>query len=97
MEAKFTKFDTNSQWVEGNIGEYNFEAKLFDEGSQYGIDNGRVSKLSIWSEKIRQEKNNFFSDCIVNYDRGWDIEPKNQYIEHFNAVMELLENAPKRF
>lgn len=39
--------------------------KAYDEGSNYGINGGRISKLSI---KIDGE-------WVVNYDRGWDIEP----------------------
>ncbi|MDD6963714.1 MAG: hypothetical protein PUJ52_01440 [Firmicutes bacterium] len=39
--------------------------KAYDEGSDYGINGGRISKLSI---KIDGE-------WVVNYDRGWDIEP----------------------
>ena len=38
--------------------------KAYDEGSDYGINGGRISKLSI---KIDGE-------WVVNYDRGWDIE-----------------------
>ena len=39
--------------------------KAYDEGSEYGINGGRISKLTI---TIDGEK-------VVNYDRGWDIEP----------------------
>jgi hypothetical protein len=95
MKAEFIKFNKGENWVSGTIDKYQFEAKIFDEGSTYGINNSRVSKLSIYDEKVRQEKSNFFAACIVNYDRGWDIKPKKKHMEYFNAVMELLENAPK--
>ena len=88
MKAEFTDFNTNSNWVEGVCGEYRFQAKLFDEGSEFGIDEGRVSKLAI------QDAN---GDWVVNYDRGWDIEPIEQYKDCYTAIMELLENSPKRF
>ena len=39
--------------------------KAYDEGGDYGINGGRISKLSI---KIDGQ-------WVVNYDRGWDIEP----------------------
>lgn len=97
MKAEFTSFSKDSNWVDGVVGEYKFQAKLFDEGSEYGINGGRVSKLSIRKKRTMQEKSDFLSDCIVNYDRGWDIEPKEEYTECYNAVMELLENSPKRF
>lgn len=95
--AYFTKFERGTNWCSGKIGKYNFEAKLFDEGSTFGIKNGRVSKLAIWDEEIRQKEQNFFKSCIVNYDRGWDIKPNKEFMPCFDAVMTLLENAPKRF
>lgn len=95
--AYFTKFEIGTNWCDGKIGKYNFQAKLFDEGSTFGIKNGRVSKLAIWDEEIRQKEQNLFKGCIVNYDRGWDIRPKKEFKPYFDAVMTLLENAPKRF
>lgn len=96
-EAQFTKFESGTNWCEGKIGKYNFQAKLFDEASTFGIKNGRVSILSIWDEEIRQKEQNFFKGCIVHYDRGWNIKPKKEVKPFFYAVMTLLENAPKRF
>ncbi len=89
MKAEFTSFNSDSNWVEGTVDKYQFQAKLFDIGSNHGINNGRVSKLTIWNEKSNVH--------IVHYSRGWDIKPKAEYKEYFNAVMELLENSPKRF
>lgn len=87
MKAEFTEFKNNDNWVEGKVENYKFSAKIFDEGSEFGINEGRVSKLCIADEK---------DECIVNYDRGWDIEPEEKDMEYYNAVMELLEDAPKR-
>ena len=39
--------------------------KAFEEGSEWGINGGKISKLSI---KIDGE-------WVVNYDRGWDVKP----------------------
>lgn len=61
-------------WQEGSFAingiKYHFCAKVYEEGSKYGINGGRVSKLAIyeWEPEGKQE--------ILNYDRGWDIEPK---------------------
>jgi hypothetical protein len=85
-KAKFTKFEKGNNWTSGTVGILNFEAKLFDEPSKYGINNGRVSKLHISYPS---------SQCILNYDRGWDIEPEPQYLLDYFKVMVLLENAPK--
>lgn len=85
---KFTEFIKGKNWVNGlvNDGEYSFSSKLFDEGSVFGINDGRVSKLCIWNSD---------EDLIVNYDRGWDIEPKVEYQNVYQEVLEFLENAPK--
>ena len=56
-------------WKEGSIligGKgYRYWVKQFGEGSQYGIDGGRISKLMIKRD----------GEIVCNYDRGWDIEP----------------------
>ena len=39
--------------------------KAYEEGSAYGIDEGRISKLRITID----------GETVVNYDRGWDVEP----------------------
>ena len=44
---------------------YSFSAKVYDRASGFGINNGRVSKLTVWRDG--QE--------IMNYDRGWDVRP----------------------
>ena len=87
IKAEFTRFDNSSNWVSGKVGPFTFEAKLFDEGSVFGIKKGRVSKLDIRDGH----------GCVVNFDRGWDIKHSKEVKPYFNAVMELLENSPKRF
>lgn len=92
----FTTFTKGENWVAG-IAEsdgttYHFSAKLFDEGSEFGINNGRVSKLS-----IRKENDKSLSGFICNYDRGWDIEVEDKNKPVYNSIMNLLENAPKLF
>lgn len=54
------------------IGEGVFycECKVYDEGSVYGINEGRISKLYVRDEKSRK--------VLANYDRGWDIEPVDE-------------------
>lgn len=99
IKTEFTEFTNTTNWVKGVVYTkdriYEFEAKLFDEGSEYGIKDGRVSKLQIWDVDIRRELDLNYA-TIVNYDRGWDVRPgANRPV--FKAVMELLENSPKRF
>ena len=89
MKATFTTFNTDNNWAEGKISDYTFQAKLYDNNSPYGINKGRVSKLSIKNSKNQK--------TIASYDRGWDIEPNTSDKSILNAVVTLLENSPKRF
>ena len=61
-------------WHEGTIGIpqkdgsskiAHYWVKAFEEGSEWGINVGKISKLSI---KIDGE-------WVANYDRGWDVKP----------------------
>lgn len=78
-------------WVQGTIKNqndtYEFYAKVFDEGSEYGINKGRVSKLQIRCGRMD----------IVSYDRGWDIKPKTEYEPIYRALMKTLKKLPKVF
>ncbi len=52
---------------DGKMTVCHYWVKYFDEGSEFGIDGGRISKLSI---KIDGK----ITCC---YDRGWDEEPED--------------------
>ena len=54
-------------WKNGNVGEFQYEAKVFDIGSMFGIDEGRISKLFVVDGN---------GDTVISYDRGWGIKPK---------------------
>lgn len=85
VNSKSIKAKFNDNWVTGECDGLTFEAKLFDNGSEFGINKGRVSKLDI-SDKGK---------TIVNYDRGWDIRPTKEYKSHYDDIMKFLNNAPK--
>lgn len=65
-------------------GRFKIEAKVYDEPSQYGINNGRISKLWI------QNKNS--GKTIANYDRGWDFNHDELVVKE---VVRYLERLPK--
>ena len=77
-------------WHEGTIGIpmqdggykiAHYWVKSFDEGSEWGINGGRISKLMLKrSGKI-----------VCNYDRGWDIDP-DEGLPTQMAYCILLEN-----
>ncbi len=82
--------DVNGAWVTGvvNNGEYEFEGKVFEESSQFGINQGNVSKLL-----IREGNTKGFEGVFVNYDRGWDIEPETEEEQSvFLEVLDFLSN-----
>ena len=72
-------------WKKGMIiingTELTFDLKVFEIGSSYGISEGRISKLSC----RRNGKE------VINYDRGWDIRPKE------NMDKEALEEILKLY
>ena len=57
-------------WEYGTIEVENqvvgYGMKVFEEPSEFGINNGRISKLTL------VDNNN---EIIANYDRGWDVTP----------------------
>ena len=68
-------------WREGSIkiGEdiFHYWIKQYDDGSVYGIECGRISKLMI----KRGGK------IVCNYDRGWDIKPVDEDTEFALAIL----------
>ena len=55
-------------WTSGKLAGYEYHIKHFEEGSVYGLNEGKISKITI-SRNGR---------ILVNYDRGWDILPQNE-------------------
>jgi len=83
-DNKITKLRSPSSdrhWIKGVIpinknSYYDFEAKVYNEPSKYGIKKGRVSKLLIHKVKV-DYKHPWDNDLhkkaeILSYDRGWD-------------------------
>lgn len=75
-------------WREGTIGIPNkdggykavhYSVKVYEEGSQYGINGWKISKLTLKMDGV----------IIANYDRGWDIEPT---CEEANLALCILLN-----
>lgn len=68
-------------WREGSIKVHNsiihYWVKCYENGSEFGIDKGRISKLML--------KRN--GKIIANYDRGWDIEPVDEDAEIALAIL----------
>ena len=64
-------------WIKGTIDGYSFYIKQYDEGSEYGISDGRISKLEIWKD----------GQLFVQSDRGWSKKPSGAQVK---AVYEQI-------
>ena len=51
-------------WTQGTIDGYAYWVKHYEEGSQFGINGGRISKLTIRKDGTE----------LYNYDRGLDFD-----------------------
>jgi len=91
MDIHLNKSSDNvymSGYVDDGYDIYAFSTKQFSECSEYGINGGRVSKLSISTGN---------QGMIVNYDRGWDIRPMTKEdAEVCNTLVDYLEQLPNR-
>jgi hypothetical protein len=53
--------------VDGDVA-VRYEVKHYPEPSEFGIDDGRISKLCLRIDGV----------IVANYDRGWDKEPEEE-------------------
>ena len=73
-------------WSEGTIScpatgeKYKYWVKHYEEGSRFGIDGGRISKLTI--RKVSESRD------LCNYDRGWDVEPADKIRAVYAIILE---------
>jgi len=67
--------EADENWVTGQVDGHWFQAKVFAEPSEYGINEGRVSKLTI--SKTDSWPGFDPKKLVMNYDRGWDFGRKN--------------------
>ena len=67
---KIARYSKSDLWAEGLTEDgFWFQAKVYNTGSQFGINKGRVSKLSVcqgtrWNPETQ----------VYNYDRGLDFD-----------------------
>ena len=73
-------------WTQGTIGipsgnggmtSVSYWVKHYENESQFGIDNGRISKLTLVQN----------SKVVYNYDRGEDIAPQTSEAETALAIL----------
>lgn len=79
----------DGNWVMGTFNGMEFEAKIFTAPSEFGINNGYVSKL--WIKSPSEDD----STVLVNYDRGWDIgEDKPETWQPLVVKLEQFVQSP---
>lgn len=61
----------------GGMTSVSYWVKHYDNESQFGIDNGRISKLTLVQD----------SKVVYNYDRGEDVEPQTSEAEKALAIL----------
>lgn len=66
---------------EGELDGYFIQAQVFSEPSKYGIAEGRISRLTVFSNR-----SSGFNRNLANYDRGWDGGPPSD--RRIRAVVE---------
>lgn len=71
-------------WKEGSLlvrgHVLHYWIKQYEFPSDYGIDEGRISKLTISMNGVN----------VVNYDRGWSLKPETEIAEIALAIL-LME------
>lgn len=92
----FIQDDNNPLWwnfyfginFRGDVREFKGQAKVYDEGSDYGIDYGRVSKL--W---IKEQGKG--GHVMFEYDRGPDYWISPEFFhEVMDEILASLETLP---
>ncbi len=78
-------------WLKGTVDNFMFQAKVCDEASGFGINNGRVIKLHV--EKYRGEKP---PKEVIAFERGWDKRPRGKYKGVAQALIRFCESLPEQ-
>jgi len=84
------------EWVGGSVAvdgkAYRLMAKVYDGPSEFGLLNGRTSKLTVWAVGPGDQRS-----VLVEYDRGWgdDGPPGEIHVAKVvGAIVAALETLP---
>ena len=73
-------------WLGGTVDGLPFAVNVCDANSPYGINNGRVTKLFLYSEDGERE--------IAAYERGWSIYPSDGTKASIDALLVYCAGLP---
>jgi len=83
---------SSDNWIEGTKGKFKICAKVFATPSDFGIKNGRISKIQICDTS---QEHWGFDQCYLNYDRGWDIRPTDpETVDFINGLLAAFGDNP---
>lgn len=71
-------------WLYGHLNakpDHEVRVLAFTDGSSFGINNGRISKLEVSDPSDK---------TVVRYDRGWDLKPQTS---EYRDLVKQIENA----
>ena len=85
-EHKIIVENVLQNWIAGTADGLPFAVKVCGERSEYGIDNGRVIKLYLFSPDGERE--------IVTYERGWIKYPAPVYEDIMDALITCCDALP---
>ena len=88
VDHRISAYTMDGIWLLGKIDEYDFQAKVCDEASGFGIDYGRVIKLHAFGKSRGQE--------LFAYERGWDKYPKGRYKGLAQALILFCDSLPRQ-
>lgn len=80
-------------WITAIICDRWVQAKVYNEPSTFGINNGRVSKLCVGKTDERNPNKDFYDQMCYNYDRGLDFSCISEKL--LNDIVAELEALPK--
>lgn len=83
MTVQVIKYE--GPWLTARVQGRKIQAKIFDEGSRFGINNGRISKLHI-SRKGAEGLG--LRDACYNYDRGADVDEGDPVVDKIVSELE---------
>jgi hypothetical protein len=84
-----------TNWITAIVDGRWCQAKLFDEGSIHGINDGRISKLVIGKGPSRNPSEPFFDQMAYNYDRGLDFDDLPEGV--LDLIVAQFEALPPAF
>lgn len=93
MTMKIIEPHNETGWVTAIIEGHWVQAKVYDEPSSYGVNEGRVSKIAISKTANRNPNEDFFNQICFNYDRGLDFDRAPERL--VSKIIIALETLPK--